>query len=290
MRPIQILTVAAVAVFSSWGTYKVMNVGNRAMVMNGLEPASKQTVLERIIEEGKLRCGYMSYAPYIEIDTVTGEATGVAVDMTEAIAKKIGVDVEWSQETGFGTFIEDIKANRFDAVCAPIWKNASRATQVSFSIPYGYQTVEAWVRIDDDRFSSLTDINKETVTISVTDGEMGETIANQSFPKAKQFSIPQSSPFSDLLMNVVTGKADVVFVEPKFVEDFLKNNPEILKKVALEKPLRAFPITMVVSKEAQDLKRVIDSALEEMMNTAEMDEILIEHNRPDLFLKPTRSF
>jgi len=46
----------------------------------------------------------------------------------------------------------------------------------------------------------------------VQDGAMDSVIANTDFPKAQQIAIPQLNPWSDNLLNTISNKADVLFL------------------------------------------------------------------------------
>ncbi len=61
--------------------------------------------------------------------------------------------------------------------------------------------------------------------IGTIDDATAEQIANEDFPKSKCLALPQLSDFSQLLNNIVTGKADVTFTEPADAIAFQKHNP-----------------------------------------------------------------
>lgn len=284
---VQTLAIVGLSVALSQG----INSYKNSNLLAAIEPSAKSNTLQDIVETKTLRCAYIPYPPYFDMDPNTGIKSGIMVDMMNSIGEKMGVSIAWTEETGWGSMMEGLKAGRYDAVCSSVWQNTARAMQADFSTPVGYSLVEAWVRSDDTKVSSLERANADDVTIATMDGEMTSMIASSQFPKAKTFSVSQNTPISDLMMNVVTGKADVVFVEPKIAEDFLQSNPGTLKKVPGNALVSSFPITIVLPKGEQDFKRVIDTAIAEIQNTREMDSILANYkSEGTLFEAPARPF
>jgi len=86
--------------------------------------------------------------------------------------------------------------------------------------------------------------------------------------------LTQLSPFSQNLLNIVTKKADVTFAEPGIVDLFLKNNPGSLKELAPKQPLRIFGNCFVFKVGQPEFKDMINTVIEEMLNSGEFDRIL----------------
>jgi ABC-type amino acid transport substrate-binding protein len=67
-----------------------------------LPTTAEETAFDRITKTNTLRCGYAIATPWFWIDMKTNQPTGVGYDMTNAIAAKIGLKVDWVEETGWG--------------------------------------------------------------------------------------------------------------------------------------------------------------------------------------------
>ena len=242
----------------------------------------------RVLDGGILRCGYVIYPPYTQKDPVIDNLTGLNVDLMEVVAQKASFRVEWTEETGWGTMIEGLVSGRYDAVCSPVWQNTQRARQVEFSLPYGFSRIDAWVRADETRFSSdISSFDREDARISTIDGEMGGILASALFPKAPHVSLPQMAPFSDALLNVVSGKADIALVEPQIAKDFLDAHPNSLKNVTASQPLSIMPITLLLPRHNPRLKTVIDSALQELIYTRQIEMLLQRYDpEKEIFFLP----
>jgi polar amino acid transport system substrate-binding protein len=183
--------------------------------------------------------------------------------------------------------IEGLQTNRYDVVVSGIWPNSSRARIVDFSRPFYYSAIGVYVRKDDDRFTgNLKEINSDRWKIATIDGEMSDIIARTQFPKAKRDSLPQLSDVSQLLLDVASRKADVTFVEPYFGYQYLKNNPNTVKNVAAEHPIRIFGNTVMFRRGQFEFKAMLDTAIEELVNTGIVDTLLDRYEpQPGLFYR-----
>lgn len=248
----------------------------------------KETVYDRVVEAGKIRCGYVIYPPGSLKDPNTGKLSGISIETLEAAGKNMELEIEWTEEVGWGTMIEGLLANRYDMIGSPVWANSTRGKLVDFSAPLFYSAIGVYVRHDDDRFTNnLQTINSENVRIATIDGEMSDIIAQAQFPKAQRVSLTQLSDVSQILLSVAQKKADVTFVEPVIGYQFLKNNQDTVKNIAAEKPIRIFPNTMMFRRGEMEFKAMLNTALEELINGGFVDELLDKYEEfPGTLYRP----
>lgn len=237
--------------------------------------AHSESDYHRVIQTGKIRAAYIPYPPGCVRDANTGELKGVFVETLEAASSALGLELEWAEEVGWGTMIEGLKTDRYEIVGSPVWANASRARQADFTTPLYYSGIGVYVRSDDGRgVDGLGWINSADVTVATIDGEMSQIIADQDFPRASLNSLPQLTDNAQLLLNVKEGKADVTFVEPYIANLFLKSHPGSLKNLVPGRPIRIFPNTVMVDKGEDALRRMLDTALAEQVNSGLVDGLL----------------
>ncbi len=223
-------------------------------------------VYERIMKSGTIRCGYIPYPPAMIIDPNTGEKSGIFYDVMNEIGKRLSLKIEWVQESGWGTYINDLKSDRIDMLCSAVWTNSTRAREVNHTNPLYYSAITAWARGEDNRFNDgLESLNSNQYMIAAIDGESANVIAKDEFPKAKIFSLPELSSVSDMALSVSTGKADVAFIESYIAHGFLKNNPGSIKQVG--EPLRSYGNAMYMKKGEHDLRLMINTSIEEILNS-----------------------
>ncbi len=236
---------------------------------------SKQgSVYDRVIKSGKLRASYASYPPYCIKDPNTGKLSGICVEVLEEAAKRLDLKVDWTEDVGWGAIFEGLNSDRHDVFGAGIWRNSSRGKVGDFSRPLFYNVIKVYGRSDETRFTSLDSINDSSVRISTLDGAMEDIIAQSDYPKAERVSVPQSNPWTDVLLNITSKKADLTFAEPAAVNRFLEKNPGTLKELFPGQPVRVFSLTYAFALGQPKFSAMLDAALEEIQNDGTLERIL----------------
>ena len=237
-------------------------------------PAGVGSALPKIIESGQIKCSYLIYSPYFRKDPNTGELSGIFHDIMEEVGKKAGLKVIWGEEVGYENIFAGLDAKRYDIFAGGLWPNATRAKAGSFSVPVFYSVIKAWGRAAETRFNGLEGIDSASVKVATIDGAMEDIIAQGDFSKATRVSLPQLSPFTQNLLNITSGKADITFAEPGIVREFLATNPGTLKELAPDRPLRIFGNCLVIRRGDTELKEFLDVALNELLYSGTIDKIL----------------
>lgn len=250
-----------------------------------LAQEQKESVYERIMRTGTIRCGYFTFPPLSVKNTETKAMSGLAIDIFNKMAANMNLKVEWTEEVGFDALIPGLQTNRYDAVCTPMWPTAARAREVEFSQPFFFAVLGVWVRADETRFTKLEDINDPAITITGVDGQIEQTVHDEQFPKAKMLALPGGTDFSQQMLNVVTGKADVTFVDLIAGAQFEANNPGWLKNIAADHPLRIFPFSIAVRGGETRLKNMLDQAVLELHHTGYIERKLASYD-PQHYLLP----
>lgn len=236
---------------------------------------AQAAVYDRVIESGTIRAAYITYPPACMKDTKTGKMSGIFVETIEKAAENCGLKVQWTEEVGWGSQIEGLKADRYDIVGSPVWANPTRGKETTLSIPTYYSGIGIYVRQNESRFrGDWATINSPNVRIATIDGETGDLIARTQFPNAQRVSLPQTADISQLFLQINTNKADVCFAEPYFAYEFLKNNPNSVKNIAAENPIRVLGNVYMFKRGEQDFKQMLDTALEDLLNSGYVDQLI----------------
>ncbi len=235
----------------------------------------KESAYDRVMRTGTLRCGYATYDPVLVKDAITGEVKGIAVDIMEEVGKRLSLNIDWNLEFTYVTGFEELKSNRYDMVCTALWGWASQARVGELIGPIYFYPIGAWVRSDDTRFDDgLSAINNENITISGVDGTFPLDAAREDFPKAKTISLPQSSDYVQPMMDVVTKKADVTFMDNNIGLRFLEKNPGTVKNIAIDPPFKIYGHHFMVNRGEFELRSMIHYTLEQMRIEGVIDRIL----------------
>lgn len=242
-------------------------------------PAFAETVYDRVMETKTIRCGYALYTPSLMKDPNTGKLSGFTYDIFEKIGELNNIKIEWSEEVDYGNIIQGFVTNRYDIFCGLLWPIPERAQQAIFTTPIYFSTVGIYVRSNDNRFdNNPRKLNSPDYKLSVLDGDITDSIAKADFPNAQKVSIPQTGDLSLLMVNVQSRKADAVFIEKNFADQFIDKNPGSLKNIVPNNPVRVYPNVYMLPKNEFQLKSVIDTTLQELIYRGYVEETVKKYS------------
>lgn len=253
----------------------------------------KESTYDRVLRTGVIRCGYTPYSVGLNRDPNSGALFGIYKNIIEAVGRKLELEIEWSEEIGWGQQIEGLQAGRYDIISSPVSVTGPRSRTADFTIPLYFSPVWSWVRADDHRFDDKgwPEIDKPSVTICTMDGEQTEAMAKFYFPQARRLSIPQNSDFSVLMQNVVSGKADLTFAEPLSVYEFMENNPGALRQIKGDEPLTLVPNVMMLRLGEPEFKAMMDNVLGELFLSGAIDKAIDAYEKyPDSYVRAEAYF
>lgn len=276
-------SIFQISIFAAMSISAFAGCGMQATIQS----VKQESVYDRAIRTGKIRCSYFPYLPLCVKDPTTGKLSGIGVEALELVAKKLGLTVEYVEEVGLETLIEGLKTRRYDLCVTPICANAGRAKVSDFSKPLFYLPYFAYARKGDDRFKGhLERINARDITIACIDGGTAQVIAENDFPQAQLLSVPEMTEFSQILLNVSSSKADITFAEPGIVERYLRANPGTVVNVNATKPLRMFPTGWAIDRGEFEFKAMLDTVLDEVITSGALEKILTKYKMaPDVYYR-----
>lgn len=240
----------------------------------------KSSVYDKVVNSGTIRACYVVYPPASIKDPNTGELSGVFVETLNKAAENMGLKVDWSTEVGWGEMIEALNSSKCDIIGSPAWSNSTRGKSAEFSQPVYYSAINAYVRASDNRFNGdITLANNASYKLATVDGETSQVIASRQFPKAQTLQLPQLTDVSQMLLNVVDGKADMAFLEPTVANLYIKNNPGKIKNVSVVKPVVVYGNVMLIKKGEFTFKSAIDNAIIELLNNGYVDGVINNYEK-----------
>lgn len=277
--------VALLVAFSS------LLVGLQGCKLGPATTAARPTVYDRVLKSGVIRASYANYPPYCIKDPNSGELTGVFVEALEEMGRRLELKVDWTEEVGWGAIFEGLNSDRHDVFGAGIWRNASRGKVGDFSRPLLYNVIKVYGRSNETRFNRQEDLNSPGVRIATLDGAIEDVIASSDYPTAQKVSIPQLNPWSDVLLNITSNKADVTFAEPAAVNLYLEKNPGTLRELFPARPIRVFGNGYAFKLGEPEFKAMLESALDEIANDGTLDRIIAKYEKyPGEFWRVARPY
>ena len=105
----------------------VVLVAHFVLPANSLpQTAAKESVYDRVMRTGTIRCGYNTEPPFVVIDPNTRKVSGAGVDIVEEMGKLLGLKVEWAEQVGWDMMAAGLQNGRYDLACNGKWVLAHR--------------------------------------------------------------------------------------------------------------------------------------------------------------------
>ena len=223
------------------------------------------------LEEGVLQVGScLDYRPFEYFERGADEPTGFDVELTEAVAEHLGVEVEWIR-TNFDTIFTSVDAGEFDMVAAASTITEERQETVDFSDPY-YNARQA-LTVQSETGIASTDELGDGDTVGVQKGTTGKAWADENLaPQGVEIRVYDTAPaaFTDLESGAVQG---VINDEPSSAAE-IENRPglEIVESIdTMENYGLAF------SKDNPDLTLAVNEALQAIIEDGTYEEIFTKY-------------
>jgi cystine transport system substrate-binding protein len=132
------------------------------------EETAKGASLASIQDEGVLTVGTEgTYKPFTFHEGGAGDLTGYDVEVTEAVADKLGVEVQF-EETQWDAIFAGLESGRFDMIANQVSINPERLKDYDFSKPYTVSEGVVVVLEGNDEISSFEDLAGKTTAQSLT--------------------------------------------------------------------------------------------------------------------------
>lgn len=284
MKKSLLISVVVAAVVAGIVSYALQGGGDVAQ--------HRETAYERVVRTGELNCSYLVAEPYFTKDVNTGKLGGMMHEYTEAMGQLLGLKINWVREVPYGEVFLGLNSGQVDAHCGGLWKTPSRTRVGDYVMPIAYEPVFIYARAGDMRFDENPKLLDDPATkISIIDGEGASYVAKKDFPNATKIELPQMTDFAQLFLNVTNNKADVTINSPTAAYVFMKNNPNTLRQVKLEKPLRLYGVGIPVAKREHELRRMLEAATEELLSDGTLEKIISAHEPfPNSFYRPEEKY
>lgn len=246
--------------------------------VSGIGNSNENSVYNKVMTSGIIRACYTAFPPAFIIDPNTKKLSGIFYETLNKAAGNMGLRVDWNTEVGWGDAIGALNSGKCDIIGSDSWSNSTRGKSAEFIQPLFYSSINAYVRIDDNRFNNdITIANNAKYKMVTLDGESSQVIAAQDFPNAKTVQLPQLTDASQLFVNVVDGKGDMTFQDSSTADQFMKNNPGKIKLVS--NPLVVYGDVMMVKKGEFSLKTSLDNAINELHNNGYINSVISKYEK-----------
>jgi polar amino acid transport system substrate-binding protein len=214
------------------------------------------------------------YPPFQYIDE-SGNMVGFEVDLWNAMAKRLGVDLEVTS-VAFDSLIPGVQSGRWDIAMEGITDNPERQQIVSF-VDYGYTTSSAYVL--EEKGAAITDhlglcgligaAQSGTEWVGMITGEMAAacTDAGKPAPTVSEFGTSEAT-----LLSLYSGRTDFVLTSAASAQEIEKAAPHPVKVIAMP-ILPRKPSGIAFRKDEADLGEALLAALKEVRADGSYEKI-----------------
>ena len=186
-------------------------------------------LLQRINNGGTINVGTEGTYPPFTYHDESGKLTGYDVEVTRAVADKLGVDVDF-KETQWDAMLAGLDSKRFDMVANQVsLTTPERQAKYDKSMAYSWSGAVALAPTDDNRYSSWDNLKglRTAQSLSSNYGELAEKYGAEIVPV---------DGMAQAIQLVKQDRADFTMNDNLAVLDYLKKFPDSDLEIKLTAP------------------------------------------------------
>ena len=231
--------------------------------------AQSASRLDEVIKSGKLRvCSPGDYKPFA-LAKPDGSFEGIDIDLIEAAAKALGVQVEMVK-TSWPKLLDDY-TEKCDVAVGGISSSTDRAKRVGLMSAYMVNgKAPIALCTNTKKFQTVADMNKPTVTVITNPGGSNEKFVRANLPNAKVVVYNDNVTIFD---EIVKGNADVMISES--VETIVQQKAKpTLCAINPDKPLQYGEMTYLLPRGDLPMKAWFDTWIHLSKASGDYDRIV----------------
>jgi ABC-type amino acid transport substrate-binding protein len=222
------------------------------------------------VEEGKLHMATNAQFPPYEMTTDDGGFEGIDVEIAEAIAQKLGLELV-VDDMDFGSVITAVQQGKSDIAMAGLTVRPDRAENVDFTTSYatGIQVV---IVTEDSDIAAIEDLSNDKM-IGVQEGTTGwmycsAPVEEDGYGEDHVVAYPNGATAVQAL---ISGSVDCVVIDNEPAKAYVEANPGL--KI-LESEFTVEDYAIGVSKENTPLLEAVNAILEELISDGTVQSIV----------------
>lgn len=197
------------------------------------------------------------------------EIVGIDIDLSQAIADKLGVKLEVS-DIAFDSLIPSMNAGKADFIAAGMTATEDRKKNVDFSDPY-FNASQAIIVAKDSDIKTREDLNGKTV--GVQQGTTGDTYCtnDDGSSDVKVKEVKRYPKGMDAVSDLIAGRLDAVVIDDYPAEKLVAKNAD--KVVKLDDALTEEEYAIAMPK-GSDLVDVVNGVIKDLKDSGELNKII----------------
>lgn len=205
-----------------------------------------------------------TYRPFSYHEGGAGELTGYDVEVAEAVADKLGLEIVF-EETQWDAIFAGLEAGRFDTIANQVSINDEREAKYSFSAPYTVSTGVVVTKDDNDSISSFDDLAGKTTAQSLTSNWY-------ELAQSSGATVEAVEGWAQAVSLLEENRVDATINDSLTFLDYETTNPDSGLKVAAETDDTSRS-AFALNKDNEELAAAITDALEELRTEGTLAEL-----------------
>lgn len=232
------------------------------------EAAGEGEVLKRVIESGTLRMLTNAAFPPYEYLGSDNKPAGVDVDICQAVADQIGVDLEVI-DMDFDGLIPAMISGKGDLVAAGMTVTPARQESVDFSDTYADAKQLIIVPKEGATVTSEDDLPGKTIGVQL--GTTGDLYASDNIEGA---DVKQYKTGLEAAMDLKNGRLDAIVIDRLPAENIVQSNDD-LELIDMESTDEQYAIA--VAKDNEDLIEIVNGVIAQLIEEGKIADFTATH-------------
>lgn len=206
-----------------------------------------------------------------------GKLTGYDVEVTEAIAEKLGYVVKWTT-TDFTSQMAQLESGRTDVVAEHVAITDKRKLTYEFTEPYAYPDIEL-METSDNNYQSLSDLKGKKVAVAL--GSFYEDYIRENNPD-DEIEVVTYEDTSGIPNDLAYGRVDAYLNDKISGEEKIEQSGLDLKMsgISIFKAQFAYPFSK--TDEGIALKNKFDTILKELEKDGTLTKLSDKYFKEDI--------
>lgn len=215
----------------------------------------------------KLVIGVDDTYPPMEFRNDSNELVGFDIDFANALAKELGVEIEFVATAWDGIFT-GLTTGKYDCIISSVSITEERLQSYTFSKPYLSNGQVIVVKKGDTSIKSPEDLKDKNVGVQL------ETTADIAAKKQQEVTPFQLTQYDDIIQtfaDLKTGRLQAIVVDYAVAIEYCSKDVDNFEITTAQ--LTNEPIAVCMKKDADELKAKVDAAITKLQEDGTMKEI-----------------
>ncbi len=245
-----------------------------SLLLAGCGPKVK--TWDDIVEAGKIVVGTSPDYPPFEFIDENGGYAGFDVELMQAIADKLGVELVWEQMP-FDSLIAAIQTSKIDASIAAFNYDEERDANVDFTSAY-YEAADAFLVREDFTGTIAAPEDAANYKIGVQSGTVQldwvqSTLVDSGLMPAE--NMISYERFDVAALDLQAGRIDVIMGDDVVIKSLMQAINGFM--IAYEAEVSSGPMHIIIPEGATTIADAINVAIEELQAEGFVDALILEY-------------